>query len=101
MAVTRIPIPAWAKTQEADARLELNLAEIDLAHRTVNCLEEEEILTVRDLLSRTPEQLLKITNIGERTLETIYEALEKVGFYRKSKQAVEERQGRGFALLCE
>ena len=101
MAVTRIPIPAWAKTQEADARLELNLAEIDLASRTVNCLEEEKIFTVRDLLNRTREQLLDIPNIGEKTLETIWVALEKIGFYRVSKQAVEERHGRGFALLCE
>ena len=46
MAVTRIPIPDWARTQKADQRLELSLAEIDLPVRTVNCLEEQEIFTV-------------------------------------------------------
>ena len=46
MAVTRIPIPAWAKTQEADERLALSLSEIDLIVRTVNCLEDEGIFTV-------------------------------------------------------
>ena len=36
MAVTRIPLPDWARTQKADDRLELPLAEIELAVRTVN-----------------------------------------------------------------
>ena len=82
MAVTRIPIPAWAKTQKADDRLDLSLSEIDLLVRTVNCLEEKGIFTVRDLLNCTPEQLLEIPNLGEITLETIYEALAKIGFHR-------------------
>ena len=100
MAITRIPIPDWAKTQKADDRLELNLAEIDLVPRTVNCLDEQEIYTVRDLLNRTPQQLLEIPNIAEKTLETIYTALEKIGFYRKSRQAGEV-PARDFALLRE
>ena len=82
MAVTRIPIPAWARTQTADARLDLSLSEIDLIVRTVNCLEEQGIFTVHGLLQRTREQLLEIPNLGEKTLETIYAALEKIGFYR-------------------
>ena len=100
MAVTRIPIPAWAKTQKADERLELSLSEINLIVRTVNCLEEQKIFTVRDLLNRTPQQLLEIPNIAEKTLDTIYAALEKIGFYRKSRQAGEV-PARDFALLRE
>ena len=105
MAVTRIPIPAWARTQKADDRLELSLSEIDIVVRTVNCLEEKGIFTVRDLLNRTPQQLLEIPNFGEKTLETIYEALEKIGFCCPSQQPMEEEIGspapKGFALLRE
>ncbi len=64
MAVTRIPIPAWYNTQDKDDRLELSLAETDLAVRTVNALEEERIFTVQDLLSCKPERLLAIPNLG-------------------------------------
>jgi DNA-directed RNA polymerase subunit alpha len=103
MAVTRIPIPAWAKAQKADDRLDLSLSEIDLIVRTVNGLEEKGIFTVRDLLNRTPQQLLEIPNFGEKTVETIYKALEKIGFHRSSQQPMKEADkppaAKTFALL--
>jgi DNA-directed RNA polymerase subunit alpha len=85
MARTRVPLPEWEKTQKADNRLELSLAEVDLIVRTVNCLEEEGVLTVEDLLNCTPDDLMAIPNLGEKTLETIYQALEKLGFYRRGR----------------
>jgi DNA-directed RNA polymerase subunit alpha len=100
MAVTRIPIPAWARTQKSDDRLELSLAEIDLTVRTVNCLEEEKIFTVLDLLQCSRERLLQITNLGEKTVETIYAALEKLGFCRTSKMPA-NKENAEFALLSD
>lgn len=41
--------------------------------------------TAEDVLRRTPDQLLSISNIGEKTLEQIYLALEGIGFYRKGR----------------
>jgi DNA-directed RNA polymerase subunit alpha len=99
MAVTRIPIPAWAKTQKADERLELSLAEINIDVRTVNCLDEQKISTVRDLLDCTPERLLEIPNFGVKTLETVYAALEKIGFHRTARP--DGPPARDFALLRE
>ena len=103
MAVTRIPIPEWAKSQKSDNRLELSLSEVDLVVRTVNCLEDHGIFTVEDLLNSTPRQLLEIPNLGEKTLETIYLALEKIGFYRPGQQPDTPLQvqlpPKGFALL--
>ncbi len=104
MAVTRIPIPTWARTKKADKRLELSLAEIDLSVRTINCLEEDKIFTVFDLLQCTRERLLQIPNLGEKTVETVYAALEEIGFYRSLKQPVGQMKGtpaRDFVLLCE
>ena len=103
MAVTRIPIPEWAKTQKTDNRLESSLSEIDLVVRTVNCLEDHGIFTVEDLLNATPDQLLEIPNLGEKTLDTIYVALEKIGFYRPGRQPATpvkfQLPSKGFALL--
>ncbi len=102
MAVTRIPIPHWARTEKTDDRLGLSLAEIGLIVRTVNILEDEGIFTVEDLLTATREELLKIPNLGEKTLETIYEALAKIGFHPTQKPPVKEANtppARRFAFL--
>ena len=64
-------------------RLEMSTADIGLSVRTTNCLEERGIFTVRDLLNCTPEDLLDISNFGEKTLEEVYEALNKIGFERQ------------------
>ena len=82
MAVTRIPIAKQDRISEDDPRLDLSVAELDLPVRTVNGLEEQRILTVRDLLACTPERLLQISGFGEKTLRSIYGALAKIGFHR-------------------
>lgn len=67
-------------------RLEMSTAEIGLSVRTTNCLEERGIFTVSDLLNCTRDDLLSISNFGEKTLDEVYKALEGVGFYRGSRQ---------------
>ncbi len=83
-------MPEWARQKEADDRLELSLAEIELPVRTVNCLEDEGILTVKQLLNCQPQRLLTITNFGEKTLDQVYDALEKVGFYRPTQRPLQQ-----------
>jgi DNA-directed RNA polymerase subunit alpha len=83
---TRIPlIRAEEQNRNMQQRLEMSTAEIGLTVRTTNCLEERGIFTVEDLLNCTRDDLLGISNFGEKTLEEVYGALEKVGFYRASR----------------
>jgi DNA-directed RNA polymerase subunit alpha len=86
---TRIPLRT-TDTQAKDIaeKLEMSTAEIGLSVRTTNCLEERGIFTVEDLLHCTREDLLSISNFGEKTLEEVYKALEGIGFLRKSKREV-------------
>ena len=87
-ASTRIPLSAAEEASKSlEHRLELSTAEIGLTVRTTNCLEEKGIFTVRDLLHTTREELLGISNFGEKTLEEVYLALEGIGFCRKEKPA--------------
>ena len=67
-------------------RLEMSTAEIGLSVRTTNCLEERGIFTVEDLLKSTRENLLSISNFGEKTLEEVYKALEGIGFERSNRR---------------
>ena len=79
----RIPLALVREaSKEQNDRLEMSTAEIGLSVRTTNCLEERGIFTVRDLLNTTRNDLLSISNFGEKTLEEVYIALENIGFYR-------------------
>ncbi|MCR9292123.1 MAG: helix-hairpin-helix domain-containing protein [bacterium] len=87
MATTRIPISqAEEMARIKREQLDLSTAEIGLTVRTTNCLEEKGIFTVRDLLKSTPKELLSISNFGEKTLEEVYLALEKIGYYRPHRE---------------
>jgi len=84
---TRIPLSAVdTQEKERQEKLGMSTAEIGLSVRTTNCLEERGIFTVQDLLSCKREDLLSISNFGEKTLEEVYKALEGIGFYRRGKE---------------
>jgi DNA-directed RNA polymerase subunit alpha len=85
--MTRIPLSAADENAKGmHERLEMSTAEIGLSVRTTNCLEERGIFTVSDLLNCTRQDLLAISNFGEKTLDEVYKALEGIGFYRTSKR---------------
>jgi len=84
---TRIPLSAIdTQAKDLKEKLEMSTAEIGLSVRTTNCLEERGIFTVHDLLKCTRDDLLSISNFGEKTLEEVYKALEGVGFYRTKRE---------------
>ncbi|HUG91746.1 MAG TPA: DNA-directed RNA polymerase subunit alpha [Planctomycetaceae bacterium] len=64
---------------ELEDKLNMSLAELNLSVRATNCLESEGINTVRDLVSRAPDQLLQVRNFGETTLLEVVERLETIG----------------------
>ncbi|MGQ9576134.1 MAG: DNA-directed RNA polymerase subunit alpha [Thermoguttaceae bacterium] len=62
-----------------EAKLAMSLAELNLSVRAMNCLESENIHTVRDLVARTEDQLLEVRNFGETTLNEVKEKLADIG----------------------
>lgn len=62
-----------------DSKLNMSLAELNLSVRATNCLESENINTVRDLVSRTPDELLEVRNFGETTLNEVQDKLTDIG----------------------
>jgi DNA-directed RNA polymerase subunit alpha len=65
--------------QATEAKLGMSLAELELSVRATNCLESESITTVRDLVTRSEEQLLEVRNFGETTLAEVREKLSDLG----------------------
>src|SRR5262245_24539253 len=58
-----------------EAKLSMALSELNLSVRASNCLESENIMTVRELVSRTEDQLLEVRNFGETTLAEVQQKL--------------------------
>ncbi|MEX0867115.1 MAG: DNA-directed RNA polymerase subunit alpha [Pirellulales bacterium] len=64
-----------------DAKLNMSLAELKLSVRASNCLETEDINTVRDLVQRSEDQLLEVRNFGDTTLTEVKEKLDELGLH--------------------
>jgi DNA-directed RNA polymerase subunit alpha len=67
--------------QATENKLSMSLAELDLSVRATNCLESENIITVRDLVAMTEDQLLEVRNFGETTLIEVREKLADIGLH--------------------
>jgi DNA-directed RNA polymerase subunit alpha len=64
---------------ELEEKLGMSLAELALSVRATNCLESEGITSVRDLVSKSDDQLLQVRNFGETTLLEVRERLHNIG----------------------
>ena len=64
-----------------ETKLGMSLAEMKLSVRAMNCLESENIHTVRDLVQKTEDTLLEVRNFGETTLNEVKEKLHDMGMY--------------------
>jgi DNA-directed RNA polymerase subunit alpha len=64
-----------------EAKLNMPLSELNLSVRANNCLESENIMTVRDLVTRTEDQLLEVRNFGETTLAEVRHRLRDLGLH--------------------
>ena len=67
-----------AETQR-DKVLELTIEELDLSVRSFNCLKRANINTVEDLISKTEDEMMKVRNLGRKSLEEVIGKLEAMG----------------------
>ena len=60
--------------------LEMTIEELDLGVRAFNCLKRAGVNTVNDLISKSPEEMMKVRNLGKKSLEEVISKLESLGF---------------------
>jgi len=60
--------------------LEMTIEELDLSVRSFNCLKRAGINTVEDLISKTEEEMMKVRNLGRKSLEEVVAKLASLGF---------------------
>lgn len=62
-----------------DKILEMTIEELDLSVRSYNCLKRAGINTVDDLISKTEEEMMKVRNLGRKSLEEVVQKLDALG----------------------
>ncbi len=62
-----------------ESKLAMSIAELKLSVRATNCLENEDIRSVRDLVSKSEDQLMDVRNFGETTLREVRDKLSELG----------------------
>lgn len=60
--------------------LEMTIEELDLSVRAFNCLKRAGVNTVNDLINKSPEEMMKVRNLGKKSLEEVICKLESLGF---------------------
>lgn len=60
--------------------LEMTIEELDLSVRSFNCLKRAGINTVEDLISKSEEDMMKVRNLGRKSLEEVVYKLSSLGF---------------------
>ena len=63
-----------------DGLLEMTIEELDLSVRSFNCLKRAGINTVGDLINKSEEDMMKVRNLGRKSLEEVINKLASLGF---------------------
>ena len=60
--------------------LEMTIEELDLSVRSFNCLKRADINTVGDLVNKSEDDMMKVRNLGRKSLEEVMAKLDSLGF---------------------
>lgn len=66
--------------------LEMTIEELDMSVRSFNCLKRAGIDTVEDLTNRTEEDMIKVRNLGKKSLEEVIQKLQSLGLSLKKSE---------------
>ena len=71
---------------QRDKVLEMTIEELDLSVRSFNCLKRANINTVEDLISKTEAEMIKVRNLGRKSLEEVIHKLAMMGLALMSEE---------------
>lgn len=79
-----LPVGAAEPVQSEPEELNKRLEELDFDKRACNLLETKGVITLKDLLQKTKEELKDIHGFGDKTLQKVIERVEELGYQLKS-----------------
>lgn len=81
--VNDVEIMVEKEEDEKEKVLEMTVEELDLSVRSYNCLKRAGINTVEELIQKSPEDMLKVRNLGKKSLEEVEQKLAALGLSLK------------------
>jgi DNA-directed RNA polymerase subunit alpha len=63
----------------AEKPLDTTIDELELSVRSYNCLKRAGINTVRELVNKTPDDMMKVRNLGKKSLDEVLAKLKEMG----------------------
>ena len=82
-SVNAMEIMVEKERDEKEKVLEMTIEELDLSVRSYNCLKRASINTVQELTSKTEDEMMKVRNLGKKSLEEVIHKLHELGFTLK------------------
>ena len=74
------------ESDEKEKVLEMNIDELELSVRSYNCLKRAGINTVEELANKSEDDMMKVRNLGKKSLEEVIQKLEELGLGLKPSE---------------
>ena len=74
-----VDVMVESTTDEKEKVLEMNIDELELSVRSYNCFKRAGINTVQELINKTPEDMMKVRNLGRKSLDEVLAKLKELG----------------------
>jgi DNA-directed RNA polymerase subunit alpha len=78
--VDEVEIAADRQEEDLERILDMTIEELDLSVRSYNCLKRAGINTVGELVRKTEDEMMKVRNLGKKSLEEVEQKLDELGF---------------------
>jgi len=81
-----VEIMVEKEEEERDKILDMSIEELDFSVRSYNCLKRAAINTVGELIQKTEEDMMKVRNLGKKSLEEVDEKLASLGLSLRKEE---------------
>ncbi len=78
-AASKTAVMVDKPNDETEQILEMSIDELELSVRSYNCLKRAGINTVAELINKTPDDMMKVRNLGRKSLEEVLAKLDELG----------------------
>ena len=79
--LTESSVVVEKEEQQTNDLMSITIEELDLSVRSFNCLKRANINTVEDLVSKTQDEMIKVRNLGRKSLEEVEHKLNQMGLH--------------------